>query len=449
MKKKTTARKKPLPLPVDMPDGVTREDVTLDPLTLIPYINNARKHTEEQVLEIAASIREWGFTNPILIDENNEMIAGHGRQRAAIKLQLTAVPCVRLVGLNKTQKRALILADNRIAENASWDEDLLKLELADLNLNDFDLSLIGFGQDELDRLLAPEPADEDHANSIPQLEDVAITRAGDVWVLGSHKVMCGDSSIAENWSIVMAGLHAALLITSPPYNQKLDTFKPSGMQKENPAWVQRMAQSYSDSLPEEEYRTKQIELMTTIRAFMTDDASLFYNHKIRYRDKQIMHPIEFVSKFPYRIRQEIVWARPGSITLNARMFMPRDERIYWLTCSETFKFNDSTDIKKLSSVWDIVPNVDVKISAPFPVSLPTRCIDACSVAGDIVVDPFCGSGTTLIAAESKRRQCIGMEVNPHYVDVIIRRWQDFTGNEGVLEETGQTFASVRDDRAKS
>ncbi|KKK61786.1 hypothetical protein LCGC14_3010840, partial [marine sediment metagenome] len=247
--------------------------------------------------------------------------------------------------------------------------------------------------------------------------------------LGDHRLLCGDSSDRHNWQRLMGSLKSALVVTSPPYNQQLDKFKPSGMQKESPAWVSRMAGSYADSMPEPQYQKWQVELFTMLCEFLKADASLFYNHKIRYRNKAIIHPIDFVSKFPYRIRQEIVWARPGSITLNARMFMPRDERIYWLTVSDKFTFNNSTEIKTLSSVWDIIPKVDVPVSAPFPVEIPLRCIRSCSLPADIVVDPFIGSGTTVVAAEQLGRSCYGMEIDPGYCDVAVSRWEKLTGRK--------------------
>jgi DNA modification methylase len=219
----------------------------------------------------------------------------------------------------------------------------------------------------------------------------------------------------------MDSAKARLCVTSPPYNQNLETFTPSGMQRESPAFVHRMAGSYFDSIPEDEYRAQQVAMLELIASHMTADGSIFYNHKIRYRDKKIISPIEWLRDLSFPIRQEIIWDRGSSITLNARMFIPADERIYWLRVGNDFVFNDEVEIKSWSSVWNVAAVNDVKSSAAFATDIPVRCIRAASHPDDIVIEPYSGSGTTMVAAEQTGRVCYGMEIEPKYVAVALER----------------------------
>jgi hypothetical protein len=205
------------------------------------------------------------------------------------------------------------------------------------------------------------------------------------------------------------------------------------MQAENPAWVKRMASAYGDSRPEPEYQAEQVAILDSIFDLTTDDASIFYNHKHRYRDKQVVSPMEWLRLTKWRLRQEIIWDRAGSITLNARMFMPSDERIYWLT-KGGFLFNDDTNIKSWSTIWKINPKAVEGVSAPYPVEIPARPIQACSEAGDLILEPYAGSGTTLVAAEQLGRRCHAIEINPAYVDVCCQRWAKLTGKTPTLED---------------
>jgi len=225
---------------------------------------------------------------------------------------------------------------------------------------------------------------------------------------------------------------ADLIVTSPPYNQGIDKFKPSGMHKER-GWIEKVERlAYKDSLPEEDYQDKQRELLDVLFENLNTNRSFFYNHKNRYRDKRVISPLNWLpGKFNFR--QEIIWSRPGSVTQNARMFLPSDERIYWLYKGDDFLFHDTTAIKSLSTVWDISLETNKDHAVGFPIDLPSRCITACSEAGEIVVDPYCGSGTTLIAAEQLNRTCYGMELDPKYCDVIVARWEKLTGRKAELK----------------
>jgi modification methylase len=249
----------------------------------------------------------------------------------------------------------------------------------------------------------------------------------------------GDSKLLEMFGTVDA------IVTSPPYNQGIDKFKPSGMHAEHGGrWVSKVAAlAYADSLPESEYQAWQCKLLGIWHGQLRDHGSLFYNHKNRYRDKRVATPLAWLPG-PFNLRQEIIWRRPGSVTQNARMFLPCDERIYWLYRGDDFTFNDTTEIKTWSSIWNIAPSSNHHAVA-FPVELPKRCILASTKRGNTVLDPFAGSGTTLIAAEIAERNGCGIELNPAYVDVAVRRWQDFTGKTATLED-GRTFDAIAAER---
>ena len=413
---------------------------------LVPYARNARTHSEQQVNQIAASMREFGFTNPVLVDEQNGLIAGHGRLQAAIKLGLAQVPAIRLEGLTAAQKRALVIADNKLAMNAGWDLDLLKVELTDLDSAGFDLALTGFSDLELGAMLADKTEGLTDPDDIPETAD-PVTELGEVWLLGKHRLVCGDTSNDGAIKTLLAGRSVDLIVTSPPYNQKLDSFKSSGMHKEG-NWVDKVGRlAYADSKPEREYQEWQRDLLALWFSVMRDGASVFYNHKNRYRDKRVVTPLEWLPG-PFVFRQEIIWKRPGSVTQNARMFLPCDERMFWLYKGDDFTFNDSTEIKTWSSVWDISPKTNLSHAAAFPIELPTRAIRALSMPDDCIFEPFSGSGTTIIAAEMTGRSCHAIELSPVYVDVAVRRWEAFTGQSATLEGDGRTFKEIEQCRVK-
>lgn len=402
---------------------------------LVPYVRNARTHSAEQVAQIALSIQKFGFTNPILVDETGGVIAGHGRLLAAQLLGLEFVPTIELGYLTEAQKRAYVIVDNKLAENAGWDEELLRSELAAIQASGIDPTVTGFLDAEIAALVRRDGAtDPDDA---PPVEEIAVTRPGDVWVLGEHRLVCGDATEMDD-------IIVDLIVTSPPYNQKLDAFKPSGMHREHD-WVRKVGRlAYPDSMPEPEYQAWQRRLLDTWHAHLRDGGSVFYNHKHRYREKRCVTPLEWLPG-PFAFRQEIVWRRPGSVTQNARMFLPCDERIYWLYRGDDFTFDDTTEVKTWSSVWDITPQ-SKNHAAAYPVELPRRCILAASAPGECVLDPFSGSGTTLIAAEMTGRRCHAIEIAPAYCDVAVRRWEKFRGGGGFKSNSRRLRPDLRRSR---
>lgn len=417
---------------------------------VIPYARNPRRISEAAISKVKASIKEFGVQQPIVVDKEGVIIVGHTRYAALQQLEVKEVPVHVADKLTPAQVKSYRIMDNRSHLESSWDDDLLKLELTELDDWSADLELTGFDEGELQVLMAPVfggpdggLTDEDEA---PEVQPESVTKLGDVWVLDNrHRLCCGDSFVLSDMENLLKGHSVDLIVTSPPYNQGIDKFSPSGMHKDHD-WVSKVRRlAYADTKPELDYQNQQRDLLGLLFGIVRDGASIFYNHKPRYREKKLISPMEWLPG-PFSLRQEIIWKRPGSVTQNARMFLPCDERIYWMYKGDDFTFNDSTEVKTWSSVWDVAPRQNKDHAVAFPVELPLRCILACSMVGDSVFDPFCGSGTTIIASEKAGRNGHGMEISPLYVDVSIRRWQSFTGKSAVLEGDGRTFDEIAKER---
>ena len=400
---------------------------------LIPYVNNSRKHSEEQVAQIAASIKEFGWTNPILVDGANGIIAGHGRLMAARKLGMEAVPVIELAHLSEPQRKALIIADNKLAMNAEWDNDLLMLELGELLEGGFDLDLLGFGKDELDALLSPTEATEGltDEDAVPEVPAVPVTVLGDVWLLGRHRVMCGDSTSIDAVEKLMDGGKAQLVITSPPYNG--DTKSKNGdYYATNKTKKFYGNDGFQDNLSSDNY----VEFAKSVlnNCFVVTDGWIFwnvsYNANSRFEYiKQIHDHLEF-------LMEQVCWKKSSNFPLKGSM-MRQWEPIYIFSTNKTpLVLNEVT-----GNHWEI-SNTNVQHEnhkACFPIALPEKAITIFDDRVKVVFEPFGGSGSTLIACEKTGRINRSMELDPKYVDVIIKRWQDFTGKTATLESTGQPF----------
>ena len=403
---------------------------------LVPYVNNARTHSPEQVDQIAASIKEFGFNNPVLIDKKNGIIAGHGRVQAARKLELKEVPTVRLEHLTETQKKAFILADNKIAMNAEWDEELLALELKDLDDVMFDLNLTGFDGKELDELIQPEPVagltDEDE---VPEAPVEPVTKAGDLWILGNHRLLCGDSTKAEDVERLMDGRKADMVFTSPPYNANTKAGQGDIFNKKKS--VKLYKEGYSDNLSSEKY----VKFASTVLdlCFEYTDGFIFWN--VSYNANSRFQYIEQIqNKLPYLIEQ-VCWKKTNTIPFKGSL-MREWEPIYIFSTNK-----QPIAVKQVTGNFWQISNVNSQTEnhkACFPVELPEKGISIIAVNTGIVFDPFCGSGSTLIACEKTNRDCRMMELDPKYCDVIIKRWQDFTGMEAV-NEAGQKYNDLKNE----
>jgi DNA modification methylase len=398
---------------------------------LIPYARNPRTHSDAQVTQIAASIREFGWTNPVLVDGANGIIAGHGRVLAARKLGLERVPVIELAHMSEAQKRAYVLADNQLALNAGWDEALLRLELADLSELGFDLGLIGFGEGELERLLAGDRRmglTEDDA--APALPEQAITRPGDLWILGEHRLLCGDATVLSDVERVLDnGRLADMTFTDPPYNVDYAN-SPKLHGKHRPILNDSLGSDFEAFLRD---ACANILAVTKGAVYVCMSSS-----ELHTLQKAFTVAGGKWSTF-------VIWAK-HTFTLGRSDYQRQYEPIlygwpeghdrYWCGARDQ------------GDVWFVDKPVRNDLHPTMkPVVLVERAVRNSSKSGDIVLDPFGGSGSTLIACEKTGRQGRLVELAPKYCDVIVRRWQEWTGEQATLEGDGHTFEEIAAGRA--
>jgi len=393
---------------------------------LVPYANNSRTHSDEQVAQVAASIKEFGFTNPVLVDKDNMIIAGHGRMKAAMRLGLTEVPCIRLDHLNDFQKKAYIIADNKLALNAGWDDELLRLELGQLNDDGFDLSLTGFDDDELSKLLIPEQIDGlTDEDDVPEVPDEPITKEGDIWILGNHRLMCGDSTSIDAVERLMDKRKADMVFTDPPYGMFLSTDYDSMFSNEvnHRKTGKRFDEVQGDH---EDFNPDFINNVFAAFGYCKEIflwGADYYVDLIPDRnkgswvvwDKRCDEKMDKVVGNTF----ELCWSKAKHKRMVARILWSGHHGM------------QKDDVKKR-----IHPTQK-------PVELVVWFFDYYSMQDKrFVVDLFGGSGSTLIACEKTGRDCHMMELDPKYCDVIIKRWQDFTGKEAVHED-GRKFNDLK------
>ena len=381
---------------------------------LIPYANNSRLHSDEQVLQIASSIKEFGFLNPIIIDGDNGIIAGHGRVMAAKKLGIDELPCIDASHLTEAQKKAYIIADNKLALNAGWDDEILRIEFDALKELDFDLELTGFSLDEIDELdieeIAPE-YEEDADGEVIEPPPEPKTKEGDVWILGKHRLMCGDSTSIDAVDKLMDGNNVDMVNTDPPYGIKI-------VGKNGKVGGDNLAKNgvYAPIAGDETIDVA-IESIHVINA-LNPKVQIIWGGNY-YADKLPNSPCW------------IVWDKRGDMTSNNFA----DCELAWCNLSSPariYKQIWSGMIKEGESGKRVHPTQK-------PVKLAEWCIENYGKDCETILDLFGGSGFTLIAAEKKAKSSFTMELSPHYCDVIINRWQTLTGKEAVLESTGEKF----------
>ena len=410
--------------------------------SLIPYARNSRTHSDEQVAQIAASIKEFGWTNPILIDGESGIIAGHGRLLAARKLGMKEVPVIQLSGMTDTQKRAYIIADNKLALNAGWDDELLGLELSELDLEGFDLELTGFTQEEIDAL-NPEQIPEGltDEDAVPELQAEPVSNLGDVWILDKHRVMCGDSTSQDAFDALMAGQRGDVVFTDPPYGMTYGGGRRAGAKPKNREKFGTRANFgviKGDDLRGEDLTALVRDALLTAKTGCKD-GSAFY----------VCFPWRTYSEFEVGLIEIglepsacIVWDKKY-IGLGNANYRPQHEFIFYVKGGAWYGDRAQSDVWSMSRA----AGADYVHPTQKPVELVERALGNSSKAGDIVVDCFGGSGSTLIACEKTGRHARLMELDAKYVDVIVRRWQDFTGKQATLEATGQTFDDIAKDKS--
>jgi site-specific DNA-methyltransferase (adenine-specific) len=393
---------------------------------LIPYASNSRTHSDAQIAQIAASIREFGWTNPILIDGDNGLIAGHGRLLAARKLGLQEVPAIVLDHLTKAQQRALVIADNQLALNAGWDINMLKAEIEDLKLEDFDLSLLGFDDKFLDGLLEPEPTegltDED---AVPDVPLVPKTVLGDVWVLGNHRLMCGDSTSVDDMEKLTAGQLVDMWLTDPPYNVAYEGGTKDKLKIQN------------DNMGDDQFREFLRDAYVTANTVMKPGA-VFY---IWHADIEGYNFRGAAKEAGWQVRQCLIWKKSSLVIGRQDYHWKHEPCLYGWKDGAGHLW--SADRKQTTILEFDKPKRNGEHPTMKPVELFEYQILNNTKGADIVLDSFGGSGTTMIAAEKHGRHARLMELDPRYCDVIIKRWQDFTGQQAIHAETGEPFDASR------
>ncbi len=404
---------------------------------LIPYARNSRTHSEAQITKIASSIKEFGFINPVVTDGKNGIVAGHGRVLAANKLGLKEVPCVEASHLTEAQKRAYVIADNRMALDAGWDIDLLKVELGDLQGMDFDLSLTGFDPGELENFLAEKTEGLTDPDAVPETPANPVTVLGDVWVMGKHRLRCGDSTVATDVEALLAGVKPHLMVTDPPYGIEYDA-----------SWRNDAAQAGYSSMGRGAPGGR------ALGKVMNDD-------KADWREAWVLFPgdvayvwhagtmghtvAESLVVSEFSIRAQIIWAK-SNFAISRGHYHPQHEPCFYAV--KKGGTGHWAGDRKQSTIWQIPKpsRSETGHSTQKPVDCMKRPIENNSSPGQAIYEPFSGSGTTIIAGEMTGRCIYAMELSPQYVDVAVKRWQEFTGQKATLESSGQTFEDVASNR---
>lgn len=388
---------------------MTPEYKTAKVASLIPYARNSRTHSDAQVAKIAASIREFGFLNPIIVDGDSGIIAGHGRLMAAHKLGLDEVPTVQAAHLTEAQKRAYVIADNRLALDAGWDIDMLKVELADLNLADFDLTLTGFDTDELANFLAEPTEGLTDDDAVPEVPAVPVTVEGDVWLLGRHRLMCGDSTSIDAVERLMAGNVPNAIITDPPYGIGIDGQKKSVSANPKHNRKHHEKKGWDSERP---------------------DASIF-NYIVALGVPAVIWGGNYFADLLPATRGWLYWSKgQDGLTMS-------DGELAWTTEDRPLRSKTVNRAALKGSVHPTQkPTEIIEFSAEY-LSVPQN---------GAVLDLFAGSGTLCIVCERTNRRAFLMERDAGYNDVIITRWQDFTGQTATLESTGQAFGELSEER---
>ena len=437
---------------------------------LIPSARNPRTHSEAQVAQIAASIREFGFTNPALIDADGGIIAGHGRVLAARKLGLETVPTIRIDYMTDAQKRAYIIADNKLALNAGWDDELLALELGELQAEGFDLVLTGFDDDELAKLRIGTEGEFEgltDPDDVPAPPDEAATRTGDVWVMGKHRLLCGDAGAAADVDRLLAGSLVHLVNTDPPYNVKVEPRSNNAIAAGLSSFQATHHQSMDAAMRPEKVKPTSAKLRAKDRPlandFLSDDEFIRLLIAWFGTIARVLMPggafyiwggYANCGNYPPALKtcglyfsQAIIWIKEHPV-LTRKDFMGNHEWCFygWREGAAHRFFGpanvpDTWPVKKMS-------HQNMVHLTEKPVELAARALQYSSKPGEFVLDLFGGSGSTLMACQQHGRNARLMEIDPLYCDVIVKRWQDFTGESATLEATGQTFDEVTAERLK-
>ena len=383
---------------------------------LIPYARNSRTHSDAQISQLAASIKEWGWTVPILIDETGMIIAGHGRLAAAQKLNYKQVPVVIASNWSEEKKRAYVIADNKLALNAGWDTELLALEIQELKATDFNLSILGFTDEELNNLIPVNVTegltDED---AVPEPPPEPITKPDDIWILGKHRLMCGDSTSIDHLEKLCDGRQVDMWLTDPPYNVAYEGKTKDALTIKN------------DSMDDEKFRQFLRDAYTAADAVMKAGA-VFY---IWHADSEGYNFRGAAKDAGWKVRQCLIWKKSTIVMGRQDYHWKHEPCLYgW---KEGAGHLWAADRKQTTILEFDKPSRSAEHPTMKPVALFEYQMLNNTKGGDIVLDSFGGSGTTLVAAEKNGRIAYLMEIDPKYCDVIVKRWEEFTGKKALLE----------------
>jgi DNA modification methylase len=385
---------------------------------LKPYKKNARTHSAEQIIQIAKSIEKFGFNNPILVDESLSIIAGHGRLEAAKILKLESIPTIELIHLSSAEKKSYIIADNKIALNAGWDFDILKLEAESILEEDdnFDLELTGFSEEELDEIMNPEILNEglSDEDEIPAIPEIPISKLGDIWILGNHRLMCGDSTMIDNINLLMNGYKADMVFTDPPYgiNEETDRDFASRTRKCKGNSFEKIIGDNSIQSAIDVYNLCE-GLKISVMVFW---GANYYCHVLPQTGNWL------------------VWDKREE---DKQRDMNSDCELAWIK-------SKAKSVRIFRHLWKGMikasENGEGRIHpTQKPIALAEWCFNEYMKESNKILDLFGGSGSTLIACEKTNRNCYMMEISEKYCDVIIKRWEKFTGKKAILESTGGFF----------
>ena len=378
---------------------------------LIPYVNNARTHSPEQITKLRASLREFGFINPVLIDKDFNVIAGHGRLAAAKEEGIDKVPCVFVEHLTDAQKKAYVIADNRYAMDAGWDEELLAVEMEGLQDLGFDLSFTGFDDDELMAMFnSGKDAKEDDFDVDAELEKPTFSKSGDVWTLGRHRLVCGDSTKPETYEVLMDGKKANLVVTDPPYNVNYEGT--AGKIK-------------NDNLEDAKFYQFLLDAFENTEKVMANDASIYVFHA----DTEGLNFRKAFNDAGFYLSGCCIWKKPSLVLGRSPYQWQHEPCLFgWKKKGKHQWYAD----RKQTTIWEFEKskkNADHPTMKPIP--LLAYVIQNSSMSNTIVLDPFGGSGSTLIACEQTDRSCYTVELDEKYCDVIVKRYLEFTGADQV------------------
>jgi len=382
------------------------EKVNID--KLVPYARNARTHSKEQILQLRASLREFGFVNPVIVDKDLNIIAGHGRIMAAKEEGIAEVPCVFAEHLTEAQKRAYIIADNRLAMNAGWDMEMLSVEISELQGADFDVSVLGFDEAELSKLMGDlEDVKDDDFDVDEELKKPAVTKFGDLWLLGNHRLICGDSTKIDTFTVLMDGKQANLVVTDPPYNVNYESS--AGKLK-------------NDNMADEAFYTFLLLAFKNMEAVMTKDASIYVFHA----DTEGLNFRKAFSDAGFYLSGTCIWKKQ-SLVLGRSPYQWQHEPVLfgWKKAGKHNWYSD----RKQTTIWEFEkPKKNADHPTMKPVPLIAYPILNSSMVNCIVLDPFGGSGSTLVACEQTERICHTIELDEKYCDVIVKRYIEQVGD---------------------